>query len=351
MNDQRTNVKPPSPPPSTTSSNSTRTRKISLFPDPSRLNPKEKTPQLRIVIPSPELNAEVISDLSDKGSKTSASTPADDRRKGLARARERAQARKRANTSPLFDDLKTKQQEQNGTSSPGRGIKKFIADFRGLKSSSESIDNSSASSIPTISPGELRRKLSSPQLGAHRRTLSENDPMDLFGHSIVLSPSKSMQSIRPFNDVHSPPTDIQSPSRSIDTPPPSTTKSSRRLQQVLDMKISHPTHVRQSSSLSSFGSRPQSPVHGASSSISPAPGTSSDDNSETSRKNHSRKNSSSSRLPKGMPPQVAVQSLPSSVKQALGSHAQSESMGYLVLLPHEVVQLNEVYYPRPFPRV
>lgn len=80
--------------------------------------------------------------------------------------------------------------------------------------------------------------------------------------------------------------------------------------------------------------------------MSPGTSGSSDDGSDASRKKHGRKESSS-KLPRGISVQDAYKSLPSSVKQALGSHAQTESMGYLLLLPHEVVQLNEVSDPHP----
>ena len=52
--------------------------------------------------------------------------------------------------------------------------------------------------------------------------------------------------------------------------------------------------------------------------------------------------SDSIKLPKGVSPDQAAKTLPPSVKMALTNHAQSESMGYAVLLPREVVQLNDV---------
>ena len=48
----------------------------------------------------------------------------------------------------------------------------------------------------------------------------------------------------------------------------------------------------------------------------------------------------------GISPEQAARNLPSSVKSALGLHAHTESMGYMVLFPHEVVQLNDVT-PKP----
>ena len=51
---------------------------------------------------------------------------------------------------------------------------------------------------------------------------------------------------------------------------------------------------------------------------------------------------SSVRRQLGISPEQAARILPSSVKSALGLHAHTESMGYMVLLPHEVVQLNDV---------
>src|SRR5277367_704878 len=112
------------------------------------------------------------------------------------------------------------------------------------------------------------------------------------------------------------------------------TKSSNRLQAAVEMKKSK--HTRKSPSSSSVEI------------LSPENGVASDE-SESSRKRRARKRRSSSlsRLPIGVYPEQAAKTLPTSVKSALGSHAQSESLGYLVLLPHEVVQLNDVAsYPR-----
>jgi hypothetical protein len=169
--------------------------------------------------------------------------------------------------------------------------------------------------------------------------------MDIFGNSLYMSPTKSPKSpraMRPHFNYQTPPPSGFSPPRSVDTPPPSSSKSSRRLQQVLDMKICHPFHVRQNSSVSSLSSDPQSPVQGIAA-LSPSAISSSDDNSNSSRKKNGQKGKTSSKLPRGLSIEEACKSLPSSVKNALTSHAQSESMGYFVLLPQEVVQLNEVY--------
>jgi hypothetical protein len=59
------------------------------------------------------------------------------------------------------------------------------------------------------------------------------------------------------------------------------------------------------------------------------------------KKRHKRRSS----IPTGVTPDQAARVLPSSVKTALGNHAHTESMGYYVLLPHEVVQLNDVIFP------
>jgi hypothetical protein len=108
------------------------------------------------------------------------------------------------------------------------------------------------------------------------------------------------------------------------------TKSSHRLQAAVEMKQSK--HTRKSPSSSSVDI------------LSLAENAIASDESESSRKRRARKRRSSSlsRLPIGVYPEQAAKTLPTSVKSALGSHAQSESLGYLVLLPHEVVQLNDV---------
>jgi hypothetical protein len=49
-------------------------------------------------------------------------------------------------------------------------------------------------------------------------------------------------------------------------------------------------------------------------------------------------------LPAGVTPEHAAKTLPSAIKAILVNHAQSESSSYLVLLPHEVVQLNDVHF-------
>lgn len=65
---------------------------------------------------------------------------------------------------------------------------------------------------------------------------------------------------------------------------------------------------------------------------------------EPSNKSHTqgKRGSHTSKLPVGVLPEQAAKTLSSSVKAALGNHAHSESMGYAVLLPHEVVRLNDV---------
>jgi hypothetical protein len=96
------------------------------------------------------------------------------------------------------------------------------------------------------------------------------------------------------------------------------------------VKLKSSKHVSQTPSSSSVGSD------------SLATGAVSDDNVQSTKKKKHARTGSSSKLPVGVSPHHAAKILPSSVKNALGNHAQSESMGYLVLLPHEVVQLNEV---------
>jgi hypothetical protein len=110
----------------------------------------------------------------------------------------------------------------------------------------------------------------------------------------------------------------------------SVTRSSQLLQAAVDL---HPkaVHTRRPSNSSLNSQRSNK---------------SSDESTDSSKKKgHVRHGSSGSihKLPVGMSPAEAARSLPSSVKNALGNHAQSESMGYLVLLPHEVVLLNDVH--------
>lgn len=85
----------------------------------------------------------------------------------------------------------------------------------------------------------------------------------------------------------------------------------------------------------------RSPSSSSVNSDSPATDVASDEYDDSCKKNKQTR-SNSLRLPKGVTPDQAAKILPSSVKTALGNHAQSESMGYFVLLPHEVVQLNDV---------
>jgi len=152
----------------------------------------------------------------------------------------------------------------------------------------------------------------------------------------IKNPPSSMTSISPEPKLQSPyvtpATSVSTSSRVADTPSSSITKSSYQLQDVVDFKPSSSKHIRQSPSMSSIRS------------VSPPAVPSSEEGSDSKRK-HTRQTSSTSKLPVGVPPDQAAKLLPPAVKVALGNHAQSESMGYMVLLPHEVVQLNDVHLP------
>lgn len=152
----------------------------------------------------------------------------------------------------------------------------------------------------------------------------------------IKNPPPSMTSISPEPKLQSPyvtpATSVSTSSRVANTPPSSLTKSSYQLQEVVEFKPSTSKHVRQSPSMSSI--RPLSP-----------PSCLSSEEGSDSKTKHTRQTSSTSKLPVGVPPDQAARHLPPAVKLALGNHAQSESMGYLVLLPNEVVQLNDVHLP------
>src|SRR2546430_773976 len=199
--------------------------------------------------------------------------------------------------------------------------------------STEGINNEetlSVSSKISSSTDRVRRKLSS-RLRRQSRSL-DSFPMD--SKSPGISSPESCAASTSSSTVYTPATSTSSSSRSKEKPSSPVASSSCKLQSAVSMNSSHMKHVRQSSSPSSINS--------------PAPvGASSDENSET-KKRHGRHGSSGSKgLPPGMSPADAAQQLPSSVKIALGIHAHSESMSYPVLLPHEVVQLNDVIHHFP----
>ena len=173
------------------------------------------------------------------------------------------------------------------------------------------------------STDRIRRKISS-------RLKRQSRSLDSFPMINFSSPELSHTVSRSSSTVYTPATSTSSSFRVTENPSPAVTSSTYKLQSAVDLSTSHLTHVRKNSSASSI--------------YSPAPtGASSDDNSETKKKRqgpHGTPNSN--RLPTGIRPSDAAKQLPASVKIALGIHAQSESMGYPVLLPHEVVQLNDV---------
>lgn len=106
------------------------------------------------------------------------------------------------------------------------------------------------------------------------------------------------------------------------------TNAAAPLLQAAEIKTS--IHTRQASSVSS-----------AEIDIEP----SSEIQSDGRRPSRSKLASYTTRRPLGVSPEQAARILPSSVKTALSLHAHTESMGYIVLLPHEVVQLNDVCLP------
>ena len=169
-------------------------------------------------------------------------------------------------------------------------------------------------------PSKLRRQWSTNL----RRKSKSLDNFPLPRSDMSPSPDRMWRS-----ETVTPATSVVSFTTASDDAPTLLTKSSHRLQAAVEMKQSK--HTRKSPSSSSVDI------------LSAENGIASDE-SESSRKRRARKRRSSSlsRLPIGVYPEQAAKTLPTSVKSALGSHAQSESLGYLVLLPHEVVQLNDV---------
>ena len=155
-------------------------------------------------------------------------------------------------------------------------------------------------------------------------------------HSSEVSPTKlrgklSKQLRHRSRSLESVPEAKWAMSRITETSPCSLGNSPHGLQEAAELKSSK--HNRQSPSNSSCNSEYSVTYL-------------SDDNGNRSCKKRQARSSWASRLPKGVSPDKAAKILSSSVKTALGNHAHSESMGYHVLLPYEVVQLNDVisYY-------
>jgi hypothetical protein len=168
-------------------------------------------------------------------------------------------------------------------------------------------------------PNKLHRKLSK-QIKRRSRSL---DSIFESKSSLPFSLEGSTRST-----MNIPPTTVSSSSsRVIEAPPPALLRNSPQLLASVELKPSK--HVRQSPSASSINSD------------SPATCVSDDNVDGAGKKRHKRRSS----IPIGVSPDQAARVLPSSVKTALGNHAHTESMGYLVLLPHEVVQLNDVLSP------
>jgi len=174
----------------------------------------------------------------------------------------------------------------------------------------------SLSALP--SHPKLHRKLS--------KRLKDSQSLESLSELKPSAPQSPESLIQPT--ITTPLTSVSvSSSQGLGAVSPEIINSTHQLHPSVELKSSK--HIHQSSSVSSINSDFL------------ATGEGSDDNKETPRKKrYTRTNSL--KLPKGVTPDQAARILPSSVKTALGNHAQSESMGYLVLLPHEVVQLNDV---------
>jgi hypothetical protein len=142
------------------------------------------------------------------------------------------------------------------------------------------------------------------------RKPSFSSSSDTASKTAITTPNSSISSLPPI----------------VDKPLPSIAEASHRLQAAADLKPS--IRLRQSSSTSALYSKR----------------IAFEENSESSKKNdtHEKRLSYRSKLPAGLMPEQAAKLLSSTVKTALGNHARSESSGYSVLLPHEVVRLNDV---------
>jgi hypothetical protein len=191
-----------------------------------------------------------------------------------------------------------------------------------LSPTQETPENCLPSSSISFSPNKLRRQLSN---RLRSRSQSPESP----------APSNFCRSPSPDRKPQPTPVTRYTTISTSGEPreQPSLARDTYRLQPV-ELKSADSKHVRQSSSNSSIDS--QTPLT-----------ASSDESSDSfTKKGDTRTNpSSKSKMPIGVLPQKAAKFLPSSVKTALANHAQSESMGYFVLLPHEVVQLNDVVSP------
>ena len=307
---------------------------MSLFPDPSRLqfsaNSVSRGPPQSTTKQPATIN-------------TSASTSVpEESLTGLAKARQRAlEAKKR--TFP----------EQSASSTATSQIleRNFLWEYGRLTCQAETIispeaGNSKSHGDPIVrtrstSPSKLRRKLSK-SLRRRSKSVDFDAGMKMSisaPYDVTVITSMKPEPAR--RDIATPVSEskITDLAPQINVPvslPNEALKTSRTPSPLLEIaEIKKSRHTRQNSSVSSAEAdiRPSSETQGA----DPVKGSRS-------------RSASSGRRPTGVAPEQAARILPMSVKSALSLHAHTESMGYMVLLPHEVVLLNDVILsPSKFP--
>jgi hypothetical protein len=186
----------------------------------------------------------------------------------------------------------------------------------------------------STSPSKLRRKLSK---SLRRRSKSVDFDAGMRMHIsapyevTVISSMRAPENIR--RDAPTPVLEAQ-----ITDLAPQTNVPVSLPNDALKMSISPSPLLQAAEIKKSRHTRQNSSVSSAEGDVHPSSETQGDEPVKRSRS----RSASSARRPVGISPEQAARSMPMSVKSALSLHAHTESMGYMVLLPHEVVQLNDV---------
>lgn len=299
---------------------------VSLFPDPSRH--QFSTNNLsRSALPTTVRPAAASTTPSPPSASEESLT-------GLAKARQRAlDAKKRTQTDQSALNLSTTQPPKGNFS---RICGRLTCQVETIVAPGGAKSESPEDPVPRTrspSPNKLRRKLSKTLRRRSKSVdfdagmkMSISAPLE----ATVLSPIRSGSALRPA------PTPWAEPRRTDLTP--ETSVSALQEKEKLTRSNSAPRLLKGAEIKKSRHTRQASSVSSAEIDVEP--------NSEKEpcaplKRSRSR-SASSTRRPFGVSPEQAARILPSSVKSALGLHAHSESMGYMVLLPHEVVQLNDV---------
>ena len=305
---------------------------VSLFPDPSRLQFATSHPSR----PPPPAPAKQVATNT-----TSASTSApEESLTGLAKARQRAM-----NAKMQLGPDQSGGPQLTTSQPPKRNFPRRCGRLTCQVGSMVDLGLpklvSAADPIlrmRSTSPNKLRRKLSrtlrrrskSVDFDAGMK-MSISAPIGTDVMSSITSESKTKEAPKTKSEsagtIDPIPKTAVSPSQENNKPKKS--HSTPRLMEAAEIKNSR--HTRQASSVSSTDID-----------ISP----SSESQSDVPLKRSHSKSAPTTQRQLGISPEQAARNLPSSVKSALGLHAHTESMGYMVLFPHEVVQLNDVT-PKP----